>query len=350
MRQLRLVHLTDDGTMLLLESPDAAEQFHLPVDAVLRRAVRTERPRPVATADPPAAPEPGATIGPREIQMRVRAGESPESLAQLYDTPLDRILRFAAPVVDERVRIADEARRGRARRTTTDGQVVVFGEAVDERFAAHGLAPADVTWDAVRPDGEWLVIARWLGGLEPDDEHTAEWVFHRASRTVTPVDDTAIDLLSDRPIRPIVPAEPEPPAAPALPPFGPGVFVFPPMPDAATGPVPRVEEVFDQDAPADGPRELPPLVPARAASAPSASTEPTVALSPDLPIPAADVTAAPDLDEPPLPLGTWTPSEPEPTLAEKLRRKPARRREGAGTRTKVPAWDDILLGVRRESE
>ncbi|HEU5266729.1 MAG TPA: septation protein SepH [Jatrophihabitans sp.] len=353
MRQLRLVHLTDDGTTLLLESPDAGEQFHLPVDAVLRRAVRTERPRPVAAADPPAPPEPGATIGPREIQLRVRAGESPESLAQRYDTPLDRIQRFAAPVVDERVRIADEARRGRARRTTTDGQVVVFGEAVDERFAAHGIAPAAVTWDAVRPDTEWLVVARWLGG---EEEHAAEWVFHRASRTVTPVDDTAIDLLSDRPIRPIVAAEPEPPAAPALPPFGPGVFVFPPMPDAATGPVPRVEEVFDQDAPPDGPRELPPLVPARAATVPTAPTEstapaqPTVPLSPDLPGPDADVSAPPDLDEPPLPLGTWTASEPEPTLAEKLRRKPARRRETAGTRTNVPSWDDILLGVRRESE
>ncbi len=334
MRQLRLVHLTDDGTTLLLESPDVGEQFHLPVDAVLRRAVRTERPRPVAAAEPATPVEPGATIGPREIQVRVRAGESPESLAAAYNVPVDRILRFAAAVVEERERIAAEARRGRARRTTTEGQVVVFGEAVDERFAAHGISPADVEWDARRPDGEWLVVARWVGGVEPDEEHAAEWVFHLASRTVTPIDDTAIDLLSDRPIRPVVPPEPLPPTAP---PLGPGVFVFPPMPDAATGPVPRVEEVYDQDAPSEGPLDLAPLTSSSAA-----------------PMPPAGPAARPDFDEPPLPLGNWTPVEAttdaEPTLTEKLRRKPARRRESGATRTKVPSWDDILLGVRRESE
>jgi hypothetical protein len=335
MRQLRLVHLTDDGTTLLLETPDAGERFHLPVDAVLRRAVRTERP--VVTPEPATPVEPGATIGPREIQIRVRAGESPESLAAAYGVPMERIMRFAAAVVDERTRIADEARRGRARRTTTEGQVVVFGEAVDERFAAHGISPADVEWDARRPDGEWLVVARWVGGIEPDEEHSAEWVFHLASRTVTPIDDTAIDLLSDRPIRPIVPPEPE---RPTVAPLAPGVFVFPPMPDAATGPVPRVEEVFDQEAPPEGPLDLAPLAPSSQATLP--------------PEPAETAEPRPDFDEPPLPLGNWTPveapAEPEPTITEKLRRKPSRRRESAANRTKVPSWDDILLGVRRESE
>jgi Protein of unknown function (DUF3071) len=353
MRQLRLVHLSDDGTTLLLESAEgtgsaaAGEQYQLPVDAVLRRTVRTERPvehRPAPTIDAVPTAEPGATISPREIQMRVRAGESPQALAETYNNPLDRILRFAAPVVDERARIAGEARRGRARRTTTDAQVVVFGEAVDARFAAHGIAPEDVSWDALRPDGEWVVVARWIGG---EDEHRAEWVFHRASRTVTPVDDTAIDLLSDRPIRPLVPAEPPPPA---VPPMGPGVFVFPPMPDAATGPVPRVEDVFDQEAPPEGPRDLPPLVPTHAAAVPP---PPQTAPEPQAtPAPEPNVEAVPDFDEPPLPLGAWTTTpEAEQTLAEKIRRsKPSRRREGAGSRTKVPSWDDILLGVRRESD
>jgi hypothetical protein len=349
MHQLRLVHLTDDGTALLLESAENSEpgeQFHLPVDDVLRRTVRIERKavqRPAPATETPPAAEPGSTIGPREIQMRVRAGESPESLAEAYDNPLDRILRFAAPVVDERGRIADEARRGRARRTTTDGQVVVFGEAVDERFAAHGIAPGDVAWDAVRPDSEWVVVARWLGGAESGEEYSAEWVFHRASRTVTPVDDAAIDLLSDRLIRPVVPPEPAPPAAR---PLAPGVFVFPPMPDAATGPVPRVEEVFDQEAAPEGPLDLPPLVPAQS-DTPKA--EPPAAPQPE---PEASAETVLDFDEPPLPLGTWTTTpEPEQTLAEKIRRsKPARRRETAGTRTKVPSWDDIVLGVRRESD
>ena len=97
---------------------------------------------------------------------------------------LDRVLRFAGPVLDERHRIADEARRARARRSTSDGAVVVFGEAVDERFAAHGIAPDSITWDSRRrDDGEWVVVAEWLGG---EGAHAAEWVFTRASRTRRP--------------------------------------------------------------------------------------------------------------------------------------------------------------------
>ena len=349
MRQLRLVHLTDDGTTLLLESPDAREQFELPVDAVLRHTVRAERPRPAPSFDPPTPAEPGATLGPREIQMRVRAGESPESLADAYAMPLDRVLRFAAAVVDERRRITDEARRARARRTTTDSHVVVFGEAVDARFAAHGIAPAEVSWDALRPDGEWLVVAQWD---DDDDQHRAEWVFHRTSRTVTPVDDAAIDLLSDRPIRPLPPPEPEPPAPP---PLAPGVFVFPPMPDAVTGPLPRIDDVFDQEAPPEGPLEVPPLPSPRAAAheptpepVPLPEPEPSPQPAPD---PPADTTVVPD--EPPLPLGlgSWTPEAEAAT--EKLRRVKTSRRRGdddRGIRTRVPAWDDILLGVRRSSD
>ena len=63
---------------------------------------------------------------------------------------LERVMRFAAAVMDERIRIADEARRSRARRTVTDGEgkLLVFGEAVDERFRAHGIDPDSVSWDA----------------------------------------------------------------------------------------------------------------------------------------------------------------------------------------------------------
>jgi hypothetical protein len=116
------------------------------------------------------------------------------------------VLRFAGPVLDERARVAGEARRAKARRRSDaldDGQLVVFGEAVDARFAAHGIDPADVNWDAHRrDDGQWAITANWIGG---ESEHTAEWVFQLSSRTVAPADDTAADLLSDRPIRPLLP-------------------------------------------------------------------------------------------------------------------------------------------------
>jgi hypothetical protein len=326
MRQLRFVRA--DGQFLVLESADPVEQFALPA---------AEMPPPPAVAPVPvAATAPAATstprtaepaIVPREIQVRVRAGESPADVAASLGTSLERVMRFAGPVMDERRRIADEARRARARRTnhdSADNAVVMFGEAVDQRFAAHGITAAEVTWAARRRlDGEWLVTADWLGG---EGRHTAEWLFHRGTRTVTPVDDAATDLLSDRPIRPMLPAEPARPTLTVAPPLAPGIVAFPPMPDAHTGPIPRVEEVFDQDAPGDGPREVPPLAP------------PASALH---------------FDEPPLPLGITAPM-PHPSGVDRLTNRHAAKRDESdderAARARVPSWDDILLGVRRKQD
>ena len=236
-------------------------------------------------------------------------------------------MRFAGPVMDERVRIAGESRRARARRSNhagADHAVVQFGEAVDASFAAHGISAADVTWDARRrDDGEWLVTAQWLGG---EGQHTAEWLFHRGTRTVTPIDETAADLLSDRPIRPVLPPEPMRPTLVKAPPLVPGIVAFPPMPDAHTGPIPPVEEVFDQEAPPEGPRELPPLV---------------------------SVASAMDFDEPPLPLGMTEPAQ-QPSAFDRLANRHAAKREESdderAARARVPSWDDILLGVRRKQD
>jgi Protein of unknown function (DUF3071) len=340
MRALRFVTLGGGGSELLLTSPEGEEHYVLPIDDELREALRIESRRP--SPDRQAAPDPAmseatadrsaasfvatdvtpAPISPREIQVRVRAGESPQAIADEFGMSLDRVMRFAAAVMDERIRIADEARRSRARRTVTDGEgkLLVFGEAVDERFRAHGIDPDSVSWDARRrDDGEWLVAAHWLGG---EATHGAEWLFSRMARSVTPLDDTASDLLSDRPIRPVLPPEPERPSLAAAPPLAPGIVAFPPMPDAATGPLPRVDDVFDQEAAAEGPRHLPPLVPAAAAL---------------------------DYDEPPLPLGI---ADPAPAAAAGIRRNLGVSRrdetdEERAARARVPSWDDILLGIKR---
>ncbi|HZC72903.1 MAG TPA: septation protein SepH [Jatrophihabitans sp.] len=320
MRELRFVRLTEDGSHLLVQTADGAELFALTMDPGLRTAVAGER-----GGQHPPEQRPELPIGPRDIQVRVRAGESPQAIADGYGIALDRVMRFAAAAIDERRRIAGEARRARARRTGSEGaegRVVQFGEAVDERFRAHGIDAESVAWDTRRrDDGEWLVVASWLGG---EATHSAEWLFSRASRSVTPLDDAAADLLSDRPIRPVVPPEPERPSLAAAPPLARGVVAFPPMPEAITGPVPRVDDVYDQDAPPEGPRAVPPLVPAAA----------TV-----------------DFDEPTLPLSGVADSAARPA-ASAVRNGGASRRELSeeerAARARIPSWDDILLGIKRK--
>jgi hypothetical protein len=313
MRQLHLVENDSEAGRVVLATSDGQERFELTVDQALRSAVFEAPTRPAnATASFTGSSEPRIT--PREIQVRVRAGDTPETLAATFDASLDWIMRFATPVLAERSRIADEGRRAKARRSTTEGQIVVFGEAVDERFAAHGIDPATVRWDAHRrEDGQWVLVAHWVGGQA---ERQAEWSFHLSGRTVAPLDDTAADLLSDRPIRPVTPpAPPEEPerTTPGLtlaPPLEPGLVAFPAMPDAHTGPLPRAEDVFDQ---------------AR-------------------------------FEEPQLPM--HVPDAPEAPV--KHTRKPKVANGGAAAadesdddkaaRAAIPSWDDILLGVRRKRD
>jgi len=346
MRQLRFVTRTDGGG-LVVESHDGLDRYLLTVDDSLRAAVAGASPGLAPQPSPAAAPAPAVVgprpapapawsaaadpepdaVSPREIQTRVRAGESPQAVADEHGLSLERVMRFAGPVMAERIRITEEARRARARRTGRDDsepRTVQFGEAVEERFAAHGIDVEAIAWDSRRrEDGEWIVVATWLGG---EGSHDAQWLFHRGSRSVTPLDDTAADLLSDRPIRPMTPPAPEADAAPRL---MPGVIAFPPFPDAHTGPIRKIEEVFDQEAAPEGPRAVPPLVPAAA-------------------------TADLDFDEPPLPLAiTDAEGRPASAGAGALRSVAPRREESEddkASRARIPSWDDILLGVRRKQD
>jgi len=385
MRQLRFVSVDEDHA--IVQTADGAEQFSLLIDTALRDAVRTDLPRHAAGA----GSEP-ARIGPREIQMRVRAGESPDELAVESGTSLERILRFAGPVLEERVRIAGEARRARARRSTTEGQTVVFGEAVDARFGAYGIDADSVSWDARRrDDGQWVIIAGWIGG---EAERQAEWAFHLGTRTVTPSDDTAADLLSDKPVRALVTAEPGRANLMAAPPLVPGIVAFPARADAHTGPLPQVDEVFDQEAAnPDAPRRsgaagsIPPAAapmpaphapgapmsapPVSAASVVSAVSSPSgpsasgpSASGPSAPVPAAAEPPADELEAPPLPLRLADPvGDPDGGPARDGMTAPLPRLTNLGVagrigetdeqraeRARIPSWDDILLGVRRKRD
>jgi hypothetical protein len=338
MRALRFVGPGDDADHVIIETADGAERFVLPVDAALRDFVRPDSPSKRPDSSSRRAPEPKteAALGPREIQMRVRAGASPQELADNHDMTIESVLRFATPVIAERVRIADEARRAKARRSTTEGQTVVFGAAVDDRFTAHGIDPTSVTWNAYRrDDGQWIVTAGWVGG---EAERLAEWVFHLATRNVTPLDETAADLLSDRPIRraltPV--AGPVRPSLAAAPPLALGVVAFPPMPDAETGPLPsaaELDQVYDQDA-----------QDADARRADMGANDD----APRLPLRLAEATETAETadDEP---ARAKTARLPRITNLGVTSRETESDEEKAA-RARIPSWDDILLGVRRKSD
>jgi hypothetical protein len=108
------------------------------------------------------------------------------------------------------------------------------------------------------------------------------------------------------------------------------------MPNADTGPLPVVDEVFDQESTVDEPRDLPPSV-----------VQPAASLAGALPATAEPSAASvADFDAPPLPLGIAEPALARVTNLGVTRREESE--EDRAARARIPSWDDILLGVRRK--
>src|SRR5215203_6178068 len=159
MRTLRLVALSDDGNSLVLatEGPDGeGEKFELPIDDRLRDAARGDARR-LTQIDVNL----GTELPPRVIQARIRAGETPEQVASASGTRVERIMRFAHPVIQERERVAEQAREARVR--LSDGTPSVpLQQYMSERLRLLGADLDAVRWDAHRSeDGTWQVRAAW---------------------------------------------------------------------------------------------------------------------------------------------------------------------------------------------
>ncbi|HEX2904134.1 MAG TPA: septation protein SepH [Jatrophihabitans sp.] len=356
MQSLRVVGPAADGAYVVLESLDGAERFSLPLDERLRDVSTHETPQP-------GPAEPGTELTPRQIQTRVRAGESAQSVADDAGVPLERVMRFAFPVLAERSRVVDEARRSRARRNGLDAGPIEFGELIDQRFSAHAINPASVGWDAYRrEDGGWTVVAAFSA---VEQNRLAKFNFALHTRAVSALDALAADLLSDRPVRALLPQQPDPvtelserdvrpspprlaavpdptdaelaeerggPASPALRPAR--------RQKAHTRPIPveADDELFDQDALdlAEAPGWHEPPLPFEPAGDPAATR--TAAGGSAAGGPAATGSAATDS-------AATGPAGGEPDDGADARHK--RRR---GDKPRMPSWDDILLGVRHKND
>lgn len=250
---------------------------------------------------------------PREIQARIRAGESVEQVAAVAGMPVEKVDRFAYPVLLERSRTAELAQRAHPIRS--DGpDVRTLGEVIAATFSQRGHDYSTAVWDSWRgDDGKWIVQLQWQAGRS---ENRAHWTFHPGAHggTVTTLDDLALDLVdpeagtSLRTIRPVTPlaeqafrAE-EPPLRPQRP----------------AERAPRQERApARQERPArQEPRQEP---------KPEPRQEPLAIDEPATEEPAA---------EQPAPQKATGTTEPAPT------------RRGKRNHPIVPSWEDVLLGVR----
>ena len=325
------------------------------------------RPRPTTTEN-----RPESALTPREIQARLRAGETADEVAEAAGIPVARVARYEAPIAAERVRIVDEVRRATAPGPHRVSPGRQLGAVVDDRLADDGLDPVMAQWLARRrPDGTWLVTVDLA-------DHHAEWSWDSQARRVRAHDGGAQRLLS--PSRSSAEAliavaqatgvttEPAPPPAPAP------VAQEPPAPLAPARAV--GESTVSDTAPSRpmSPRTGLVVLPGEGAAPPASPRAQAPAATPTLDdIPGTSAPGAPS-DARPVP--GWTPGDNEipgsgdapdrhqalapsvsasdeadasadadaPAAAE----RPARPAAKSGKRrSAVPAWDDIVFGARR---
>ena len=317
MVHLTLAGLSDDGKRLLLVS-DQGVEFTLDADERLRAALRGDHARLgqlEITMD--------STLRPRDIQARIRAGESPEAVAQAAQTSVDKIMPFAAPVMAERQHVAQRAQRSSVRRTGQTGGARTLGDAVAAHLRGANVDPDGVEWDSARrEDGRWSLTAEFA---TPVRNGIAKFTYDAPGNYVVADNDDAGWLLGD--LRETA-AAPRPgddltrararrlsAVSDSELPLGDDAISMVTDETATVGSEQPVEAYLDDQSPVAPP-------------AAAGSAEPAESDEADDPVDEVDDTdlAATDSDEA---------QAPEPP-----RKKPAKKRG----RASVPSWDEIMFG------
>lgn len=189
MQELRLVAVSEDGTYLVLATAGRGTRFTLPVDDRLRAAVRGHFSRLGQFEIEVESP-----LRPKEIQARIRSGETAEEIAESAGIPVERIRWFEGPVLQEREYMAQQAQRVTVRRPGESTPGPPLGETVEERLGRGGVDLEEVEWDSWKcEDGTWRVRLSFFDNGRP---HAAEWVFDPRRRHVSPLDEVAARLTS----------------------------------------------------------------------------------------------------------------------------------------------------------
>ena len=194
MRELHVVAVSEDGRFVVLATSRGATRggFRVTIDDRLASAVLGDPARP--------GDAPPVDVTPKQIQARLRGGESVEQIAATAGVPISKIERYAGPVLSERERVLDQARAGYVSRSRLGASALPVGEAVDRHLAdTAGVRPESVAWSARREEvGSWVVEVSYVSQAR---RRTAAWRYDVARREVTAIDSASAQLAHVEPKR-----------------------------------------------------------------------------------------------------------------------------------------------------
>jgi Protein of unknown function (DUF3071) len=331
MQELRLVAVSEDGSYAILAVPGRSGRFLLPIDDRLRTVAKGQFSRLAQYEIEVENP-----LRPKEIQDRIRAGETADEIADAAGIPPDKIRRFEGPVLAERQYRAQEAQRATIRGHSDSGPGPRLGDIVAERLTRAGAHPENADWDSrKRSDGNWQVYVQFsIGGRTG----RAEWIYDPRRRHVIPDDDQAVRLCLPQ-------SE-----------WADAELVDRSQPTATVTPIGARQAAHHADVAREADRLVPYPSLARdpALAGPGGRAMETIAARAVAPGRDAglaagpgDDRAGPDVAEPAaVGGGRETPAEEAETTARKVRKAAGSRPR----RASVPSWDEIMFGTSRQPD
>lgn len=179
---LRLAGRSADGTELELVDQDG-NKFNLRISDTLRANVN--QPRLSAVAD--FQEEVSTTV--KEVQARLRGGESIDSISRTTDWSIEKVENFAGPILQERAFIIAQALATQIKR---EPHAPYLETAVSAKLAPRGVDMATVEWNTFRRlDGNWQVTLYYplRDGAAEDAKGEATWLFNLSRRSLLADDD-----------------------------------------------------------------------------------------------------------------------------------------------------------------
>ncbi|MEI9907133.1 MAG: septation protein SepH [Actinomycetota bacterium] len=184
--ELRLLGKSSDGVNVNLVDHEGNE-YSLRISDTLRATVNQPRLSAVEV-------EETQPITIKELQARLRAGESVESLARAAQWSVDKVERFASPIFQERSYIIGLAHDVVIRREA-GRDPVTFLDVVTTRLSPRQVDMTEIEWDCWRlEDSSWIIR---LGYPTREGQSLADWSFDSTRRALTALDESSQWILGE---------------------------------------------------------------------------------------------------------------------------------------------------------
>ncbi len=196
MSELRFTGKSEDGNHLALVDGEG-NNYSVRISDTLRATVNQPRLASVPSSD---ALE---TISVKEIQRRLRSGESFEQIAREGQATVDKIERFSGPIMQEREYILARARELVMRKDAHRADLT-FVEVVQLKLVPRGVDSDAISWNTWRLlDGTWHIELHYPNR---DGKGLATWIFDLARRALDAADANGAWLIDEEaPVRVLTP-------------------------------------------------------------------------------------------------------------------------------------------------